>query len=281
MRKSLLAVVAFLLVLPLGAAPSAIRYEFQQVTKSDSSNERPRVLIGSAFLDRGMSRVDYASESTAGAGTWVISRNGGRDTYYVDPATKTYFARSSGELSDALDGLQFKVSNLKIESKYLGSGPVIAGHPTEHHRLKATYDVSIALGPIPLVQHVQTVIDKWTTLAFGDVGATYFSGNLPQSGDPEIDKIIEAETLQISGFPLRQVTTVTTKLSNSNLPKSSQIQVERSRRQSTELLITKIGRAESDMSLFQLPAGYKSLDEASLSGGLNHFQTVTPQPDYR
>lgn len=278
MRKMLIVAIAIFLVTPLAAA-DAIRYEFQQITKSDPPTDGGRMLMGSVFIDRGMSRVDYSEESSAGAGTWVISRNGGRDTIYVDPESKTYYVHSKGELSATLRDVDFEVSNLKIDSKSLGGGPVVAGYPTDHYRLTATYDVSIALGPIPLVQHVQAVIDKWTTLAFGDAGAEYFRGNVPHSGDPEIDRLIEAETMEIPGFPLRQITSITTRLSDTNLPKGSQLAVQQLRRVTTELVVTKIGRAESDPSKFQIPSGFQPIDEASLAAASGNFRDLTPVQD--
>ncbi|MDX1582145.1 MAG: hypothetical protein R3338_00935 [Thermoanaerobaculia bacterium] len=271
----LFVLVACLLATPLIAA-DAIQYEFQQITKTDPPSDKAKVVVGKVFLDQGMSRVDFGESSTAGAGTWVIVRNGGRDSIYVDPETKTYYVHSKGNLSDTLRGVNFEVSNLEIDSKYLGSGPVIAGYPTDHHRMTATYDVSISLGPIPLVQHVRAVMDKWTTLAFGDAGSHYFQGNLPHSGDPEIDRLIEAETVEIPGFPLRQITTVTTKLSESNLPRNSQLQVRQSQKRITELVVTRIGRAESDPSMFRIPAGFKPLDDASLATGSGNFDNPNP-----
>lgn len=278
MRNIILAAAVIFLVLPIAAAPGAIQYEFKQITKTDPPSEKPRIMKGSVFLDQGMSRVDYSKDSSSGAGTWIISRNGGRDMIYVDPKSKTYLVNSTGDLSETLGGVQLQISNLVLDSRHLGSGPVMAGYPTDHYRITATYDVSISLGPIPLVQHVETVIDKWTTTAFGDVGATYFRGNLPHSGDPEIDRIIEAETTDAPGFPLRQISSITTTLSNRNLPKSTQIEVPRKRRQTTELVVTKVGRAESEPSRFQIPASYNPIDQSSLLGETGSFQNLTPEP---
>ena len=279
MRTIILASVIISLVSPLAAQTGAIRYEFQQVTKSDPPTERAKIIVGSVYLDQGMSRVDYAENSTSGAGTWVIARNGGRDSIYVDPKSRTYLVHSAPELSESLRGVELQISKLKLETTELGTGPVIAGYPTDHFRITASYDVSISLGPIPLIQHVQTTIDKWTTQAFGDVGSHFFGGkNLPRSGDPGIDQLIEAETTEAPGFPLRQVTTITTTLSESNLPKRSQIEVPRSRRQSTELLVSKVGRVASTPELFQIPAGYTPLDQSSLLGDTGTFQNLTAEP---
>lgn len=277
MRKFILAAVAVSLVIPIAAAPGAIQYDFKQVTKTDPPSEKPRITSGSVYLDQGMSRVDYSKDSTSGAGTWVISRNGGRDTIYVDPKSKTYLVHSTGDLSQTLSSVQLQISNLQLDSRNLGSGPVMAGYSTDHYRITATYDVSISLGPIPLVQHVETVIDKWTTAAFGDVSEIYFRGNLPHSGDPEIDRIIEAETTQAPGFPLRQVTSITTTLSSKNLPKNTQIEVPRRRRQTTELIVTKVGRADSEPSKFQIPSSYQPIDQSSMLGETGSFQNLTPE----
>lgn len=277
MRLGKLWVTLLISLTPL-AAEGAVRYEFQQTTRTEPSRENNKVVVGSVYLDRGMSRVDYAKESTVGAGTWVIARNGGRDTIYVDPASRTYLSRTRGDLAETISGVQLQVSNLKIDRQNLGSGPVIAGYPTDHHRLTATYDVSISLGPVPLVQHVSTVIDKWTTPAFGDAGSEFFRGGAPRTGNAEIDRLIEAETLEVPGFPLRQVTTITTEVSEKNLPRSSQIQIDRSRRQVTEMTVTRIGRAESDPSLFQIPSGYRPIDAAALAAGPGNFQNLTPSP---
>ncbi len=184
MRKILLAAVAAILAIPAIGASGPIRYEFQQITKMDPPTQQPKVVVGSVYLDEGRSRVNYSKESTSGAGTWVIARHGGRDMIYVDPESKTYLVHANPELSESLRGVDFQITNLSLDTKNLGPGPVVAGYPTDHFRVTAKYEVSISLGPVPLVQHVETVIDKWTTDAFGDVSALYFAGNAPRSGDP-------------------------------------------------------------------------------------------------
>lgn len=277
MRKIAVAAVVALLAIPALAASGPIRYDFQQITKSDPATQQPKIMVGSVYLDEGMSRVNYSKESTSGAGTWVISRHGGRDMIYVDPESKTYLVHSTPELSESLRGVDLEISNLALDTKKVGPGPVIAGYPTDHYRIIATYDVSISLGPVPLVQHVETVIDKWTTDAFGDVSALYFAGNLPRSGDPGIDRLIEAETTEASGFPLRQVSTITTQVSEAHLPKNSKLQIQRSRRQTTELLVTKVGRAEPDPEQFMIPAGYKPIDQSAVLGDRGSFQNLTPE----
>lgn len=280
MRNIFVTLLALAVAGPLIGAPGAIRYEFQQVRQFDSPNERNVFLVGTVVIDDGMTRTDYGPESSAGAGTWVISRRGGRDMIIVDPETKSYFVRQPLSFAEAMKTVNMELSKLKVDTRLIGSGPMLAGYPTEHHRITVTYDIAIQLGSIPLVQHVETVIDKWTTLAFGEIAPGNLLLNLPQIGDPTVDKIIEAENTGVPGFPLRQVTSVTTRVSDRHRTRSSKLEVERSRRQTTELRVTKIGRVDPDPSLFSIPAGYRKIENVARSGRSESFEItpVTPDP---
>jgi len=267
-----------LVALLVAATPcfGAVQYEFTQVTRSDSQLAAPVRLIGRAVVEGDRSRVDYLEGSTAGAGSYVVSTNGSRDLLIVDPSTQTFARRHATDASRRLDTLGVKISNLKLELGDSVRGPNIAGYPTTYWRLIATFDITVMIGSIPISQHVTTTIEKWTTEDFGDVLPSFFVRSPYQTGDSELDRLIEAETTRISGFPLRQVITVSSRLADQG--RAAAVNAS-SRNQRTEVLVTSIVRSTVQDSFFQVPPGFREASEVAAEkdpGGV-HILSMTEE----
>lgn len=241
------------------SADGGIHYEFHQVKSSSTPGAKPVILIGAATIDGPKSRVEVREGSSSGVGQYVVTTNGGTEYAVVNPESQSYTVRHSGEVAQGVQALGVTVRNMKIEQEYLGSGPQIAGYPTEHYKITANYDVAVNVGDLSLEQHVVATIEKYTTLAFGDVAPAFF-GAPPTTGNSEIDVLIEAETTKIPGFPLKQAITVVSTLDESTLPQSSLIQVQPSRQRKTEMTVTAIGRVDPKPGLFRIPVEFERLD---------------------
>lgn len=249
--------LAFAVILLVASQPvfAAVQYEFRQRTESDSQLKKPVTIVAKAVIDGNLSRVDYLDGSSVGAGSYVISNGATHDLTVINPKKKTYATRHL-EKVEQNQTLTLKISDPKIDFKDLGQGPAIAGYSTHHYRLVARYNVSIKVGSLDLEQTVETTVEKWTTSVFGDVAMAFFANDPAKTGNPELDKLIDAEIGKIPGFPLRQIVTVTARLKDETLARHSQLRINPTRTQRTEMIVTKVGRANVSADTFQIPAGY-------------------------
>ena len=140
----------------------------------------------------------------------------------------------------------------------LDDGKVIAGIPTDHYRLTMTYDISVTFRSMPLKQSVRTIIDKWSTVRFGDIADVAF-GSPVQTGNDKIDELISAETTKIKGFPLRQMVSITT-INNTGQTLGSKLVVPTTRTKTRETTVTAISEMAADDKMFRVPKGYQRTD---------------------
>ncbi len=255
----LVALVVLLFSIPCSAG---IEYEFQQVTRFDSSLEPPSRTLGRAVMDGDQSRVDYLKGSTTGAGQYVITRSGSAVLYIVNPEHKTYLVRDPSALTaGTVQRLGLKISNLDTKVDDLGPGPSIAGQPTHHYRFTASYDLTIEVGTIPLTKRVETTVEKWTTSAFPEIQSAPIPGSLQSTGNAEVDRLISDETSRIPGFPLQQIISVVTRMDPKKVDASSILKVKPSRTQRSEMVVTRIQRTTVPPATFEVPAGYTRTDQ--------------------
>lgn len=277
MKKSVVVAVLFFVCQSAGAA---LQYEFQQVTHSDVSGMPSVEFSGRAVIDGDRSRVEFVSGNAYAPGTYVISTNGSRSLTFVDPMKKVYVEVNGSTVAAAVGASNISVDNLNSNVAKLDDHPVIAGVPTDHYRLTMTYDISIALGAISLKQNVRTTIDKWTTVAFGDVAETFLANSGVRTGNAKLDEIIDLETTKIKGFPLRETTqTVTTDArdaASSTLAREGGY--SRTRTQTLEMTITSIRQADAAPASFSIPASYQRADtDAKLAQTEVHTLSMEPK----
>jgi hypothetical protein len=274
MRKPLLpAAVLLLVALP---ASAAIQYEFFQRSSSDDSGVRASDLSARAIVDGDRSRVDFISGNVYPPGTYMISTDGARRLYFIDPAKKWYTEVNTAGVASAIGSSSIKIENLKSQVDRLPDGQVIAGIETEHYQLTIDYDITVQPKAMPLKQHVRTIIDQWVTLQFGDTrGAAMY--NSSRTGNKSIDELIEAETGKIKGLPLRQTITITTMKDLPSAKKTSELKLPRTRTIVREMWITRIQETAPSPTSFTIPATYRRADQPDLSKG-SSTQVLTMEP---
>lgn len=256
MQKSLVAVV---LLFVAGSASAGIQYEFRQTTQSDMDGSRPTECSGRAVIDGARSRVEFLSGDLYPPGTFVITSNGSRTLTFVDPSKKSFAEINAAAVASALGATKIIISNQKIEMTPMSDHPVIAGIPTDHYRLAIDYQITVNFGTLPLTQTVHTLIDKWTTMAFGDVGETFLSGGVLHTGNASMDELLSAENTKIKGFALRQTVQLTTV--NNHAAAGSKLRVSRSVSQTREMLVTSIeSTPQIAASQFMVPPSFHKAD---------------------
>jgi hypothetical protein len=251
---------ALLLVLAAPASFAAVQYEFRQLSRSNAEGIAPTDYSGVAIVDGARSRVEFTGGNVYPPGTYVISGNSLRTLRFVDPALKQFTEVNAAALAMGIGSRKITVSNQRHEVTKLDDHPSFAGHPTDHYRVTLDYDITMTFGQMPLTQSVHTVIDKWTTIAFGDVDdAVNAAGGNTRTGNPQLDELIEFETTKVHGFALRETVQTTTTSHRSTAP-GSKLNVSPVRTQTREILITSIREVQPSAADFIVPAAFRRIE---------------------
>jgi hypothetical protein len=244
------------------AFATAIRYEFRQSTTSDVENTPSTDCSGRGVIDGTRSRVEFLTGNAYAPGTYVITTNGSRNMIFVDPHKKAYVDVNAAGVSAALGTTTITISNKKVDMTEMPDHPTIAGIPTDHYRLSISYDITLLMGTLPMTQSVRTLIDKWVTTAFGDVGGDYLAAGAMKTGNADLDELVNLENTKIKGFALKQTSQITTTANRHSIAGSDLGRVFRPMRtQTREIEVTSVqavGRALA--TEFMVPAGFHRAD---------------------
>jgi hypothetical protein len=275
MRKSVLGVI---LLMAVQTASAAIRYEFRQTTSSELEGAHATDCSGRAVIDGEKSRVEFTNCNAYPSGSFVLTTNGSRVLTFVDPVKKAYADVNAGAVASALGSTKIVISNKKVNTVEMPDHPVIAGMPTNHIRLTIAYDITVTFGNLPLTQSVQTVIDRWTTMAFGDVAEIFLSGGALRTGNADIDELFAFENASGKGFPLKEIMRTTT-INNRAQAVKSKLNVSRMVTVTRELEVTSVQQvAQVAANIFEVPAGFHRADPIKDDTQKSPIQTLSMQP---
>lgn len=265
--------VALLLV--AFSAYAGVKYEFIQRTQSDVENNPSTELNGKAIIDGDRSRVDFISSTNVyPPGAYVISTNGFRSLTFVDPVKQSYTEVNTGAVAAAIGTSNIKIENFKSDVQKMDDHPKIAGTPTDHYHLTISYEMTVMFRAIPLKQSIRTEIDKWTTLAFGDIRETFLA---VRTGNPEIDKLIDIETNKIKGLPMKQVMKTSLANPHGSMP-GTKLNVNPVRTLMRELTVTSIEQATPEPAAFVVPATFKKTEAEPAKSGQTQATILSFEP---
>ena len=250
------------LVSVLGFVGSAwAGWEFTSVTKAESKQRGADQMNSTvhAFLNGDKSRVEFTEGKNPGMekGGYLITEDGGKTCYMVHPKDKTYMKWDMEQMANvagqATKMMQMKVTDPKVEKLLEEKGEKIAGFPTTHYRYRISYAMEMSIFGMKSSQANVQDHDVWSTSDVGDLGIAFWvkKGGV-KMGDESLDKLMKAQMDQVKGFPLKQVTVMSSKdgKGNENVTK-------------TTMEVTEIKKASPAEDLFKIPAGYK---ETSMFG---------------
>jgi hypothetical protein len=249
MKTLLLSVTLALVAVPTFAG---IQYDFTQKHTTDDVITPTRDLAGRATVDGARSRVDFLSGNLYPPGTYVVSNDGSRRLFFVDPMNKWYTEVNTSGFATALGASDIKITNPKSELDVRNDTAMIAGIEAKHQHLNISFDITVIMKGIPLRQNARIEIDSWTTLKFGEAPQGFLDAML--TGNAEIDQVLNAESAKVHGFPLRRTVTIHV---TSEIATKSQLEVPRSKTITNETLVTSIHETSPDATLFVVPATYK------------------------
>jgi hypothetical protein len=201
-----------------------------------------------------------------------VTSDGSR-LFFIDPTKKWYTEFNAAGAVSAIGATNIRIENLRSNIKDLGDGPKIAGLDTAHYQLTVDYDVTVTMREIPLKQTVHTVIDSYTTTHFTDVTMNVLASGM-RTGNSEIDRLMDLETTKMSGFPLKQTTSIRTTLLTRAT--NSQLKINPSRTITREMRVTSIRETTAKPSDFAIPAGYTRAD--SIERPRTATQVLTFEP---
>ncbi|MEK6373842.1 MAG: hypothetical protein AABO58_14230 [Acidobacteriota bacterium] len=275
MRTSVMGVI---LLMAVQTASAAILYEFRQTTSSELEGTPATDCSGRAVIEGEKSRVEFVNCNAYPAGSFVLTTNGSRVLTFVDPAKKSFADVNAGAVATALGSTKIVISNRKTSTVEMPDHPVIAGMPTKHIRLSMEYDITVTFGNLPLTQSVQTIIDRWTTMAFGDIAEIFLSGGALRTGNADIDDLFAFENARGKGFPLKE-TMRTTTINNRAHAVKSQLAVSRMVTVTRDLEVSSVKQvAQVAANTFDVPAGFHRADPLKDDTQKAPIQTLSMEP---
>ncbi|HEY9422457.1 MAG TPA: DUF4412 domain-containing protein [Thermoanaerobaculia bacterium] len=202
-----------------------------------------------AFLQSGGNPV-------AQEGTYIVTKDGGRTLYLVNPEEKSYakwdIQGMLGAVGAVMNGmgplLKIQFSEPKVEKLAEDDGGTVQGLPTRHYKYRTSYNMTVKVLGMGNTSDVVTEQDVWTTSKLQDAGlSVWLRAEPPRTGNTEFDKLLTSEAYQLQGFPLKTVTVST------STPKKGKPTTTRSTMEVTQLNAS----ATVPASAFEIPAGYQ------------------------
>jgi hypothetical protein len=202
---------------------------------------------------------ESSNNPMAKKGMYMITQDGGKAVYMVNPEEKTYFKWDLDSLV-GMAGSMMKMMNLKfadpkVEKVGEELDGVIVGLPTIHYTYNISYTQSMKFMMMHKTTKVAKVQEVWSAPKLVDAAlGIYLRKTPPSMGDEEYDKLLRAQMEAMKGFPLK-VKTVQTDTDEKGKATTT----------TTTMEVTKLELSfATPDSTFEIPAGYK---EAEMPAG--------------
>lgn len=254
-----------LLLVSAATAEAAVRFQYRQTSRSDFQSAPPTDITATAVLDGTRSRIDFLRGGGYTTGSYMIADQFTGSAILVDPQKQTFSEMNLATQISSAARNGIRIANLRSDVRKLDDRPVIAGLPTEHYRVEISYDMTMVIASLPLTQSVTTVIEEWSTEAFGDVRSALQQSSALRTGNPELDELLQAEVGKLRGLPLRQLVTITTR-SETKRNTNSQLKINPLKTQLSEMVVTAIETVPSSELIFIVPPTYRRIDESRSDG---------------
>ena len=246
------------LILALAALPAFAGIHYKAVTKTEDA-QNPNNMAVEGWVSGDKARVEFreSGNPVAKAGAYLVTKDGGKTIYLVDPEEKTYaewdLQAMLGLVGSVMQGmgplLKMEFSDPKVEKLLDEDGGTVAGLPTRHTRYRTSYSMKVKVLGMGNEANVVTEQDIWATDKLQDIAlGVWLRSDPPRTGNPQFDKLIAAEVDKAQGFPLKTVTVSTT-----TQKKGGKTTTTRSTMEVTELNTNANVAAAS----FEIPAGYQ------------------------
>jgi hypothetical protein len=201
--------------------------------------------------DKGKTIFEESSNPVMAKGTYIITKDGGKTMYLVNPKDETYMKWDldslMGMAGGAMKMMNMKFTDPKVEA--LGEEPdgLIVGLPTVHYRFRTTYTMSMSFMMMKKKAKVVKEEEIWAAPKLVDAAlGIWLRKTPPKTGNEELDALIAAEMGKVQGFPLKRKV-VTTNTDEKGKVESNTVTME----------VTELQMVPVPDSTFEIPAGYK------------------------
>jgi uncharacterized protein DUF4412 len=228
-------------------------------TQSNTTGMQSVSIVGRVTVDGSRMRMDVAKGDNMifKDNSIVLSADGGKTMSVFDPSTKNYYDiqldQLLGNASSAFKGLgdMVKVSfdNPQVSVRQGGDGGKIEGYPTRKYILDASYDMNIDAMGQKMTSHLTMNTESWTTEELASEMSSFLQVRGMRTGVESLDKLIEAQSNAMRGFPLKQVSTVHVSQGTNDMTMT------------TTATVTNIEKKNIDASVFTVPSGYTKVDD--------------------
>jgi Domain of unknown function (DUF4412) len=207
-------------------------------------------------------------------GTYILTSNGGKDLYLVNPEEKSYAKWSLDGMMKLIGGmmnglgplLKIELGDPKVEKLLDEDGGEVAGASTRHLQYRTRYSMKVRVLGISSNSEVDSVEDLWLASKWTDAGlGVWLRADPPRTGNAGFDKLIDASRERGAGFPLKSTIVSTTTQSKGKRQTVTRTTTE----------VTELKSASVPDSTFALPAGYSEVappaapgEEGGEAGGL-------------
>lgn len=247
---------AALLTLP---ASAAIRYQSTTQTLTEGAG-KPVKMVVEGLVDGEKVRVEFKDSNNPlmGKGTYIVSADGGKSLFLVNPKDEVYsrfeldeLAQLMGGMMNAMGGLvKLEMTHPKVEKVLDEAGGELLGLPTRHVETRSSYGMSVKVFGMKQESFTESVQSVWTTTALADVGlGVWLRKEPPSTGNEQLDALMQGEWGKVDGFPLKMVITST----------STDKKKGKATKSTTTMEVTKVetGLPAPAASTFEVPKGYE------------------------
>ncbi len=219
MRRTLRTTATLLLLAAATTLPALAGLRYESTTRVEGQGGGTTVVEGWVSGEKAKVVFRESKQPMAGKGTYLLTRDGGKTVYLVNPEEKTYAAWDMeamlGMAGAVMTGmgpmLKMEFSTPEVEKLLDEDGGTVAGHPTRHTKYRTSYTMTVKVMGMGNVSEVVNEQDFWTTDHLQDVGLGVWLRTAPRTGNADLDKVIVAEMGKVTGFPLKTVTVSTAK----------------------------------------------------------------------
>ena len=261
MRKSVLSV---LITVSLSAAQTfaGVYYEAKTTAGGRKGAEMANSTVR-AWAAGDKAKIEFVESNNpmAKEGMYMITKDGGKAVYMVNPKDKNYFKWDIDSLTGMAGGMMkmmnLQITDPKFEKVSEEDGGTVAGLPTIHYTYKISYGQSMKFMMIHKKSKVEKVREIWSAPNLLDEAlGLYMRKTPPSMGNEDFDKLMKAEMAAIKGFPLKMKT----------------VQTDTDEKGKAETITTTMEVTKLEMefltpeSTFEIPAGYQETEMTGMPG---------------